>query len=282
MLLGATGAETDATVPIGLLGAGVGVGGAYLFGRDRDLRERDVAATASGATWGGLVGLSIVKMADNPYECDDFTCVEGPEDVRASDYHVGGLVGSTVGLGTGWLVSKYLRPSIGDISLTNSLVTYGVSTGLLLAVAMDPAQDRAYALNGLLGGGVGLTAALLLTPRLEMSRKRMVLIDLGAGAGAATGYLVIGGIADKDDEELRAGLGAAGLLLGGGLVWWLTRNDGRPARAASETDADPSVAPALVMRDRDGTWHMGPPAVTAIQSPAGRSTMGVSILSGSW
>lgn len=273
----------DGVILLGLAGAGVGLAASYAVTRNVDLTEGDVAAAASGGTWGAIVGGLIAMVLDDPTACDSgaWECVTG-EDVTESNYFQSILAGSAVGLGGGIYAARRLDPSAGDVSMVNSFTAYGMAIGLMIGLAIDPPQDRAYALNALVGGGAGAGFGLWLAPRVETTRSRMLLVDLGALLGGIGGVLIgtaVGGGEDSDDgARVAGGVGAAGIAVGAYLAWRFTR--GRDAKPAAQAAAP--APPALLARDAAGKWRVGVPAPQPIAIPGRAPAMGVSVISGTF
>jgi len=107
-------------------------------------------------------------------------------------------------------------------------------------------------------------------------------MDLGALVGAMAGYLVIGGLIDRDDsshtdERIRGAAGVIGVGAGAFLAWYYTRGKFASKRVAVSRDPAP---PALVTRGADGRWGWGGLAPAAYGTVDGGSALGVSIVSG--
>jgi hypothetical protein len=270
-----------------LLVLGGAVGGAWLgwslSGR-WDLDGAEVRAVESGPVWGATFGLMFASIADDPARCDG--CALGGEDQPASDYWLGATVGSAVGFGAGiWAARQH--PSEGDVALTNSFGGYGLLGGLVLGAAMDPAQDRAYAMNGIVGASAGLVTGLWLSRRMDVPRARMGWVDLGVGLGAAGPWIVYG-LAGGDGGGGLQLAGASSLVLGGlggWIAWKRTADLGAPAPRATADPVDDELAavPGVVQRDRRGRWRLGGLALRPVASPAGLAPgWGVDLLGGVW
>jgi hypothetical protein len=176
----------------------------------------------SGAVWGVGYGILLAAMFDDP------TAV--PDDQPQGDYVLTATISGAIGAGVGlWLVGKH--PKEGDVALTNSFGGYGLAGGLMLGVLMDPAQDRAYAVNGFLGASIGLGTGLYLAGTHDVSRLRMGYIDLGVGAGAATPWVLFALLGGSSDGAVQftGAMSVIGMGVGGYLGWRWTRDLSPPA-----------------------------------------------------
>jgi hypothetical protein len=168
---------------------------------------------------------------------------------------------------------------VGDVALAHSLALYGAGAGLLLGAAMDPPHNEAYTLNGAIGTVVGLSAGLLLAPRVETTRRRMLWVDAGAAAGALAPWLLYPLVADEDasgDEQAIGLLSGIGLVGGAVLAWYLTRD--RP-----DADAATGSAPrlgALLERSGGGTWMPGVPLLRPVRPRSEGRSLGFDALAG--
>jgi hypothetical protein len=229
-------------VAAGLIGAGVGVAASWWLTGRYPLDRGQSSAVISGATWGALdVGLL----------GDAFTGTDSdPNDIWK---YVG--AGGLLGLGGGLLYGVKLDPPEGDVAFVNSLGFYGTSAGLLLGVAMDPPHGEAYSLNAVFGSAAGIATGLFLVDRgVHTTRRRMLLVDLGAvlGAGVAWGfYPLVRDNGTRHDEQWIGFLST--LTMGGGAVgaWLLSRGYDEPegqgdeaASVAARNPAPPALAPA--------------------------------------
>ncbi|HYU16118.1 MAG TPA: hypothetical protein VEL05_08610, partial [Candidatus Acidoferrum sp.] len=212
------GKLADGAVIAGLVGAAGGVGLSYWLTRSAELTAGQSAAIASGATWGatmsGLLGDATGRQS------------------AANDVWKYVAAGGLVGLGGGVLYARMARPSEGDIALTNSLAGYGAAAGLFIAAGIDPPAGEAFSLNALFGSTAGIAAGLFLAPRIEVSRRRTLFLDLGALAGAAAVWaLAYPPLYDGNShaDEQVAGW-ASTLTMGGGvaLAWFFTRGMDTP------------------------------------------------------
>jgi hypothetical protein len=262
---------------VGLVGAGAGIGGAYLGSRRWAMSRGQVAAIASAGNW---VGLNAAFVGDLVTDTGTDT----------NDIYKSIAVGGALGLGTGILYARAYEPDEGDIAFTNSLGTYGLASGLMLGVAMSPPRSEAYSINSMVGSIGGVAAGLLLSPRVDMSRRRTLRIDLGAGLGlASTWALFYPLIEDGDtnnDEQLAGGLSVLTMWGGAALMYYLTRDLDEPAGAGEELEVAERhpAPPGLVRRGADGGWSLGAPmlrpmADPELAPPTGLS-MGVDLASG--
>ncbi len=238
----------------GLIGAGAGAGAAYYLSRERPMTVGQAWAVGSGGVWGGVLGGFFADL------------VTGIDTTSVNDVYRGIGIGSLVGTGAGAYYALAARPSRNDLALTNSLGMYGGLGALLLSVAMDPATGEAYSLNAVFGAVGGLSIGLWASTKLDISRQRMLRIDLGALAGAAAPWILLYPvIADysTDSDERTVGLVSAASLFGGAYLAW---------RYTSDMDAgQPQAGEApmgLLHRSSDGAWMVGLPNVRPAALPA--------------
>jgi len=267
---------SDAAVIAGVVGAAGGIGLSYWLTGRTELSGGQSAAIASAATWGatqaGLLGDATTGTDSVPNDVWKYVAA-------------GGLVG----LGGGVLYARAAQPSEQDVALTNSLALYGTATGLFVAAGMEVPESEAYSINAIVGGAAGLAAGILLAPRVEVSLRRTLFLDLGAAAGAAAAwgalYPLIADDTSRNDEQVVGWVSTA--TMGGGVVlaWYLTR--GMEARSRSLTGpsrARQPAPPALARRQADGAWELGVPFLRPLSNPAlappGAGGVGVDLVSG--
>ena len=243
------------TAVLGAAATGVAT---YVLTGERPLDEGQSAAIASAGTWGavtmGLFGDIVSGDASEPNTIHRFVAV-------------GGALGA--GLGTWYALDR--DPPSGEVAVFNSLASYGLIGGLLLGVAMDPPRSEAYALNAFLGSSAGMVASFAFGDRLEMSRRRSLMVDLGAAAGFAAPWVLL--LPITDSPRAVSLVSVLGLVGGAGLAFYLTEGDG----ASGETAAREARQPALFSRSSDGRWRLGVPlpalgrADTSLGVATGRS-----------
>jgi hypothetical protein len=215
-----TGAYGGAAVPLALYAGGVlpvdwrvilptVIGGAGLgslagfFATPRGIREANSALVLGGTTWGGMEGLSLGLLAD-----------------QRNGRLVAGLTlgGSVVGMGTALLLVRSLNPSPGQSAMFNSGGFWGMGLGVGLGYALR-GDRHDLNLTLIIGLNIGLITSGVMANHFDLSRTRMLLIDVGTAAGAATGTLI--GYAASRADPFRSNLGVANLARGaliGGAV----------------------------------------------------------------
>ena len=268
------GDTSDGAVLAGLIGAAGGVGLSWWLTERYPVSAGQSAAIATGATWGaasaGLIGDAATGT-----------------DSQANDVWKYVAAGGLVGLGGGVLYGRAVDPSVEDMAMVDSLSVVGAGLGLCIAAGMEPPESEAFSLNALFGGAAGLAAGLILAPRVDLSMRRTLFLDLGAIAGAAAVwglvYPLMKDDTTRDDEQIAGWLSTATLAGGVGAAWYFTRH--------MEAGPSPSLArrrsaapPALARRDADGDWQLGLPLVRPFQSralaPGAGTALGVDLLSG--
>jgi hypothetical protein len=160
------------------------------------------------------------------------------------------LAGSGVGIAAGYLIARKLDVSAGDAALINSGGTWGTGAGALLAPAIfDHASSRQFGWFVLGGTTLGVLAGSLLASKLELSRSRVALIDVGGlagtGLGFALGFAI--GYTTSGENTIQSGarlaLGGMALgLLGGAVLSRKYKGDLPPVEALLRRDGGRWVA----------------------------------------
>ncbi|HVV81609.1 MAG TPA: PEGA domain-containing protein [Kofleriaceae bacterium] len=202
-----------------VLGALAGGAGGYLFvPHDVSLGTGSFLVTTGLA--GAIEGLAIGGALD---DADDVFANE--DDAKGAGYGMVG--GAIIGVGTGLVLAPRLAITPGDAALFNSGVGWGAITGALFIPVFDASSRIRYAtlVSGL---DLGVVAGALLATRYDVSRRRVVFIDLaglaGMVAGLATESAVAGATNDTGSGERSAHYALGGMAVGLGLGTFLTRN----------------------------------------------------------
>jgi hypothetical protein len=170
------------------------------------------------------------------------------------------VAGSALGMATGFLVARKVDISAGDSALINSGGIWGTAAGALLtrAIFVD-ASSRQFGWFLLGGTTVGVFTGSLLAWKLELSRTRVALIDVGGLAGTGLGFalgFVIGVNSTGEDAYQvgsRVALGGMALgLLGGAILSRKYKGDLPPVEA--------------LLRREHGHWAMGIPSIAVEQA----------------
>jgi hypothetical protein len=208
--------DTSATgLALGVAGAGAGAAaGHFLSKRFRPSLGTAATITALGF-WGSYNAWMIGDVATG-------------DDSDTNDLYKYLAVGGLVGTGAGTALAVLRPVNEGDVAMVNSLTTYGSALGLLLAVVIDPPRSEAFSLQASVGSVAGMATGFALTNKLDLTRKRTLWIDVGAGGGALAPWLLIYPfITDSDSNNDEQLVGALSMLtLAGGVVtsWYFTRN----------------------------------------------------------
>jgi hypothetical protein len=189
-------------LPTVIGGAGLGSLAGF-FATPRGIREANSALILGGTTWGGMEGLSLGLLADR-------------RDTRL----VAGLTlgGSAAGMGAALLLLRPLNLTPGQAAMINSGGFWGVGLGVGLGYALR-GDRRDLDLTLIVGLNIGLITSGIMVNHFDLSRTRMLLIDVGTVAGAATGTLI--GYAASRADPFRSNTGVANLARGalvGGAV----------------------------------------------------------------
>jgi hypothetical protein len=210
--------------PLLTLGTGIGLGGALLVAEEWDISTGAAWLLASGAWWGTGAGVLIAN---------------GRHVQPLADRYAWGVGGGLLGLSLATFALSRKPFDEGDAVLVHSGAAMGLGLGALadLYYAGDFENRTPYTGAGY-GAGIGLVGAGALATFVRASPSRVLLVDLGAGLGAASGAALASPLifedvtADKTRGFLAATAG--GTLLGGGVAWWLTRE-----RASHKTSFGP-------------------------------------------
>jgi hypothetical protein len=255
----------DAALLGGLVGAGAGIGAAYLLNRTASLSSGQASTIAWSGAWAGLAGGILVDLS-------------GIGTSTSEGVTRGVAVGGLLGTGAGWMLASKADPAPGDVALINSLGMYGTATSLLMAVGLAPVEVEGYSLNALLGAGVGIGIGIFAAPRIDVSRQRMLWVDLGAALGAATPWVLIyPAVSDgssESDQQIVGVLSAVGLLAGGYLAWRLTADMDQTEIVAQKRL--PAVS-GLLQHGPDGAWAVGVPMPRLPDSALGPRAPGFSV-----
>ncbi len=250
--LGSSG--DDVSIGLGIVGAGLGLGGTYLYTLRRPITTNEAAIISSSGLWfAGAVSAAV-----------DLSNIDGN---TAEEVLIGTALGGLAGTGAGWLASKRLTEvSEGDIAITNSMGLYGMTSALLVGIAIQPVESEGYTLNGVVGAAAGLGLGIYSAGRLDVSRTRMLWVDLGALAGAGLPWLVYPFVYDEDsrNEELTlAVLSTVGLFAGAYMAWrWSTGIDASLTDKSLAMRRRPrATVPGLIRRDVAGGWTLGLPGM---------------------
>ncbi|MSP15742.1 MAG: hypothetical protein EXR73_03850 [Myxococcales bacterium] len=204
--------QSDASI-IPLL-AGLGAAATWFAVGDRKLSESQTVALSRAPLLGSALAVLLAHSGDDPAD-DCFGCVD---DSPPRDYVTASIIGGAAGLTLAAAAGDRLG-SPGDVALTASLAAHLGLAGMLVGVAMQPVQQRAVSVNGVVGASIGLTAGLLLAPRVDVSRGRVAQVDLVTGLALLPGLLVVaasgeGSHSAKSGALVALGLGGLGNYLG--------------------------------------------------------------------
>jgi hypothetical protein len=202
-----------------VLGALAGGSAGYLL-IPRDVRLGTGSLIVTAGMTGAFNGLALggaLNDRDGQFANDD--------DLAGAGYGMVG--GAVIGTTAGIALASWLEPSPGDAALVNSGVAWGAVTGALFIPVFDASSRTRYA-TLIAGLDLGVVAGGLLASRYDVSRRRMVFIDLagigGVIAGLATESAVSGATEDKGSGESSAHYALAGMAIGLGLGTFFTRN----------------------------------------------------------
>jgi hypothetical protein len=230
----AVGQSDDPRVlyPLLVVGTGIGIGGALLVADEWDVTSGDAWFLAAGGWWSAASG---------------FLIAAGQDVQPLSDRYTWGVVGGVLGVGVATLGLTRTTMDEGDAILAHS----GGVLGLLFGGAVESLyRGTTYVTPSTgfgVGAAVGLLAAGALATRVTVSPSRVLLIDVGAGAGALLGAaaaspLLFQNLKHPTDSNTRGSVSATvgGSIVGGVVAWWLTR-DLPPAARHAKIPGSPSA-----------------------------------------
>jgi len=214
--------------PLLTLGTGLGLGSALLVAEEWDVGTGDAWTLAGGAWWGAASGVLIAN---------------GRSVTPLTDRYAWGVGGGLIGLSFATFVLTRGHVDEGGAALVHSGAALGLSFGALADFFyVGDIQNRTPNTGAGYGAAVGLVAAGLLASYVQVSQSRVLLVDLGAGLGAASGAALASPLIFQNLTEGKTrgfiAATAAGMLVGGGVAWALTRDSPK-----ASTTASPHVVP---------------------------------------
>jgi hypothetical protein len=213
--------------PLLTLGTGIGLGGALLVAEEWDVGTGDAWTLAGSAWWGTAAGVLIAN---------------GRHVQPLTDRYAWGVGGGLLGISLATLSLARGKADEGDAVLVNSGAAVGLGLGSMADFFYNGDIETRTPYTGAgYGTTIGLVAGGALASFVTVSPSRVLLVDLGAGVGAATGAAVASPLLLEDvtPAKNRGFLAATvgGTLIGGTVAWWLTRERGAAppdnARAAA-------------------------------------------------
>ncbi len=206
--------------PLLALGTGVGLGSALLVAEEWNVSTGDAWTLAGGAWWGTAAGILIAN---------------GQKVQPLTDRYAWGVGGGLLGLGLATFSLTRKSADEGDAVLVHSGAGVGLGLGALSDYFYRGDLNKTPYTGAGLGAATGVLAGGTFAVLTQVSPSRVLLIDLGAGLGAAGGAAIGSPLVFEDvNKEKTRGFVAAtfgGTLVGGALAWWFTRDrsSSRPA-----------------------------------------------------
>ncbi|HSO31939.1 MAG TPA: hypothetical protein VLT33_05470 [Labilithrix sp.] len=216
--------------PLLTLGTGIGLGGALLVAEEWNIGTGDAWTLAGSAWWGAAAGVFLAN---------------GRHVQPLTDRYAWGVGGGLIGLSLATFSLTRGAADEGDAVLVNSGAAVGLGLGALGDFFYNGDIETRTPYTGAgIGTTVGLLAGGTLATFVQVSPSRVLLIDLGAGLGAATGAALASPLLFEDvtQEKTRGFIAATagGTLVGGGIAWFLTREK---AAAAPKQALGPHFEP---------------------------------------
>jgi tetratricopeptide (TPR) repeat protein len=201
---------SDATKGLISLGGGALALGSAIIGVPRDITVGRSSFIITSALAGAIEGAAISSLflckqtEEGDTECDP--------DEAVPAIAVGGMVG---GLVFGSLTASRFDLDAGDAAILNSGLLWGSGIGLLFYVSFDENPDL-LAPMVLAGLNLGLTTGAILGSRVDVSRRRVALIDLAGVGGGVAGFALAEALDAQDERTAHVALVgvAAGLIAG--------------------------------------------------------------------
>lgn len=228
--------EPDSVTP-GVLTVMATTGGAF---------AASLFATREGAITMGEASLFSSGLIYGTYNAVLLAALVDPGSQGAALMSLGGtILGGTVG----FITARGAHLSPGDASLVGSGGLWGSATGLLLLPILQPSSTDGYTLTMMLPMDAGIVLAAVVASQIDISRDRVLLMDLGALLGGlglgGLGIIVMDATNNFDSARIVSGLALGGIVVGGGLSLYLTRHMDRP-----DGEAPPAMG-ALINVDGD-------------------------------
>jgi hypothetical protein len=227
--------DTSGSIELGMIGAGLGLGGGLVMVDLRDIEDGGIATlTVAGTTFAGA-GLAYIggdRLHVNTAQAD--FCLAGlvvgatngallakPLELSSDTEEWGPFVLGTSALGSGAALAVAMKADFtrGQTMFASTLALSGFATSLLgvAVVQGGELEDDDSALVALaLGLDAGLAVGLAVSPMVNWSQRRASFVTVATLVGAGAG-LAAGGIVTGDSKDPRT-IGTAGLIgLWGGM-----------------------------------------------------------------
>lgn len=246
--------DPEIPVMMGMLGLGVGVGGAYYLDKHYDLDRGHAMAVFTGEWTGFLNGLMTSAILQ-------------PRDYRGHFRYM--LGGTLLGGGLGATSGHYLDFDSGDMALINTGALWGGILGLTSFVFAEPETEEGVYIRSIGALDLGLVVAALISTKWKPSRKRMAVINMSgiAGAGLGLGFGFLGAYRGNLEEEGFTLVMIASAATGAAVGGYLSRD--REGEALSS-----------ILNLNKGHLVLGSPLPTPIVGPAGSKGFGFSLANG--
>jgi hypothetical protein len=228
--------------PLLAVGAGIGLGGSLIIAEEWDVGVGDAWFLAAGAFWPTLAGHLIYEGR--------FAARAGGGDGERWAF---GLVGGTTGITLATL-GLALRPmGDGGAVLAHSGGGIGLVLGGLGEIAATGDIDLTPSAGMGYGAALGWLAAAAVATQTRVPSSRVLALDLGAVlgglGGAALGSPLLFDAPTPNEQRAWVGATAGGVLLGAGVAWFVTRDEGGAARragaeAGEQTDLGEAGSPS--------------------------------------
>jgi hypothetical protein len=216
--------------PLLTLGTGIGLGGALLVAEEWDVGTGDAWTLAGAGWWGAAAGVLIAN---------------GRHVQPLTDRYAWGVGGGLIGISLATFSLTRGKADEGDAVLVNSGAALGFGFGALAEFFyVGDIENRTPYTGAGYGTAIGLLAGGTLATFVQVSPSRVLLLDLGAGLGAASGAALASPLVFEDvtTDKTRGFVAAtAGGMLAGGTIAWLLTRERTAAPPASKNE--PHVTP---------------------------------------
>ncbi len=199
--------------PLVTIGTGAGLGSALLAAGEWSFSTGDAWTVAGGMGWGTTSGLFLAT---------------GTGTQPFTDRYLWGVGGGLIGTAGAVALLSRRHATEGDAMLTNSGGGVGLLGGVLIDVMARGTLDARPSLGIGIGSAAGVTLAGASTLFVHPTPNRVLLVDLGIGAGgllgsAAASPLIFENVTSSKSRGFAAAT-LGGMVTGGLVAYLLTRD----------------------------------------------------------
>jgi hypothetical protein len=232
-----------ASSALSLAGGIAGFAGSWSWSRSRSVSDSRAWLMTYMGSWGMWQGIGWpLTLADDPSH---------------KVFLATGMLGQAVGVIASGIISADDDIPAGDVTLITSLPGWTSIYWLYTAAMLDIRNEKTILGTTLMAGNVGILAGAMLARRMDVSRTKVRLTNIGGTLGAVAGGLVLATV------NVENGRVASSILMGtttaGMLLAWRMSNGGGTSEVSSSTF---EMSPTMVI-SRLGTFSGAHPGVGA-------------------